>query len=327
MKNEIPLISVIVPVYNVEKYLSQCIYSILNQTYSNLEIILVNDGSTDNSYEQCLNFKRQFNNIEVVNKANGGLSSARNVGINHARGKYISFVDSDDTIDSNMIQTLYDYITEYKAEISACGYKMIYSNKVIDIVDGNEVKVYSKSEALFAMLKVNNLGMIVCNKLFKRDLFKNVRFPEGQHFEDINTTYKLIDLANKVIYIPKCLYNYLQRNDSINGQNFKSAGFNNHIYDLYYSVQELEVYFENHFFNYKRIYLPYLNLYYLRVANQLLIYKKDTELLSTIKQKITRDISVILKCQDINLEKKIQFLLFTYIKDLYRVLLLALRRK
>ena len=160
-----PLISIVVPVYNVEKYLKKCILSLCNQTYENIEILLIDDGSTDNSAIICDEAEKNDDRIKVLHKTNQGLSSARNEGIKLASGNFIAFVDSDDYIENDMMELLYKNIMMYDAEISACGYIMLYNDRNVVISNNNKVVVYKKIEALEKMFLKNDIGMIFCNKL------------------------------------------------------------------------------------------------------------------------------------------------------------------
>ena len=211
-----PIISIIVPVYNVEKYLHQCVQSILDQTIQNIEIILVNDGSTDMSSTICNEFKEKDHRIVVINKANGGLSDARNIGIKAAKGKYIAFVDSDDFIHKEMLKKMYQRIIIDGSDMAVCGYIQYYNN-----VKKNEQYIYGKDEVICpaqffgSILSDEKIGNYAWNKIYKKELFAEVTFPKGKAFEDINTTYKLVLLSDKISIINEALYYYRQRWNSI----------------------------------------------------------------------------------------------------------------
>lgn len=211
-------ISVIVPVYNVEKYLRQCLKSILNQSLSDIEIIVVNDGSEDGSAQIIDEYANKYNNIVVINKENGGLSSARNHGIKIARGKYISFIDSDDYISCDMLEKMYTEAINTDAEIIICGYK--YCNEEGENIQACRNFNYNSNfnkEKLIEGILTNNISSIVCDKIYKKDLFlKNaVQFPEGKYFEDTETVFKLILSAEKVSVLNEKLYYYRLRDGSI----------------------------------------------------------------------------------------------------------------
>ena len=211
------LISVIVPIYNVDKYLERCIDSIINQTYKNLEIILVDDGSTDDCPRICDEYQKKDSRIKVIHKENGGLSDTRNKGIDIAKGKYYGFIDSDDYIDADMYAILYKNIVETHSDIAVCG-------RYIDYEDGNTKKMTNENRSnilmdrIEALKKLNNYSdfdMSACDKLYSAKLWKDIRYPYGKICEDYYTTYKLFDKSNKVVFVPKALYHYFQRNNSL----------------------------------------------------------------------------------------------------------------
>lgn len=215
-----PKISIIVPVYNVEKYLSNCINSILNQTFKDFELILINDGSTDNSLDICKYYKNIDNRIFIIDKENGDVSSARNVGLDIAKGEYIGFVDSDDYIHPQMYEILYNQIIKNQADISMCEFKRIYefnkkelSNK--DILN-QEIEILNNKEAVFKLAEDNSVVyVVVWNKLYKKNLFNNIRFKEGIIHEDQYIMHRLLYNIDKLVYVKEKLYFYLQRKESI----------------------------------------------------------------------------------------------------------------
>lgn len=211
------LISVVVPIYNVEKYLKKCIDSIVHQTYKNLEIILCDDGSTDSCPQICDKYADMDLRIKVIHKTNGGLSDARNVGIESATGKYILFIDSDDFINENMIFYLYDALIKNQAdmaccqrqEVDECG-KKLKSNKKYNtfIVNENE-------ECMREFLNNPQMDTVAWGKLYMRSMFKNIRYPVGKYHEDVFTTYKLIAQCKKIFVGEEKYYYYRIRTDSI----------------------------------------------------------------------------------------------------------------
>lgn len=211
------LISIIVPVYNVEQYVEKCIQSIVEQTYKNIEIILVDDGSTDSSGKICDDFKTKDNRIKVIHKKNGGLSDARNAGIKIANGEYIGFVDSDDYIAKDMFETLYNLNKKYNSEISIVSFYELYKGKIIGVRDSKELQVLTKIEAIKELLIDTNIQSYAWNKLFKRELFEELEFPINKNFEDIATTLLLFEKANKVVLLEDPKYYYVRRDDSIVG--------------------------------------------------------------------------------------------------------------
>jgi len=222
-----PLISIIIPIYKVEDYIRCCIDSILSQTYKNLEIILVDDGSPDNCGSVCEEYSLKDKRIKVIYKKNGGLSSARNAGLDIASGEYIGFVDSDDWIENDMYESLYNAIIFHKADISVCGRYIASGNKITTISDSEKAEVFTRCEALSELVLDEYSGMknFAWDKLYKKELFDNVRYPEGKCYEDIFTTYKLFSLSNKIVDIKSPKYYYLMREDSICGSNTPSKRF------------------------------------------------------------------------------------------------------
>lgn len=214
-----PLISVIVPVYNVEKYLNKCIDSIISQTYENLEILIVNDGSTDNSGKICEEYAKNDKRIKIIHQKNGGLSAARNTGIKNSTGEYIGFVDSDDWIDQEMYQTLYEILTAYDGDISACGITKVDNESEKIKLRKPKVSQYTQSEYLKKYFKINSQSCeyYACNKLYKRTLLTNTQYPIGLTSEDVLGTYKAILHAGKVVATTQNYYHYRQNSQSITG--------------------------------------------------------------------------------------------------------------
>lgn len=210
------LISVIVPVYNVEPYLCRCVDSILRQTYRNLEIILVDDGSTDQGGKICDEYARKDPRVIVVHQENGGLSVARNTGIDRAKGEYLSFVDSDDFIDERMLEVLYADLRAAGAEVSAIEYQTFEREEELKPEENlTPMQTMTGEEAIRRVLISNGIEDFAWNKLYKKSLFDRIRYPEGRVFEDLGTTYRLLECCRTVAYRPAKLYFYYQRQDSI----------------------------------------------------------------------------------------------------------------
>ena len=216
-------ISVIVPVFRVEKYINRCINSIIRQEYQNIEIILVDDGSFDNSGKICDEYAKKDERIVVVHQKNRGLSAARNCGIDISKGEYICFIDSDDWISSDYVSTLFGLIVNNDADMAVCSYiRTEKEDALCNVPEDNIVEEYSSIEAMEKMYKqgIEGIGMtIACNKLYRKYLFKEIRYPENRYFEDIGTTYKLLYNSSKVIYIKKAMYYYFVNNESITRTN------------------------------------------------------------------------------------------------------------
>lgn len=213
-----PLISVIVPIYNVEKYLARCIDSIVNQTYKNLEIILVDDGSPDSCPQMCDDYAKKDSRIKVVHKKNGGLSDARNAGMAVATGEYISFIDSDDWIETSMFELLLNNIFQYDCEISCGGIMMVWENggkkEPLFPID-KTVVIKGTKEAILDLIQKKHIIQPVWNKLYKKSVIKDVPFPVGKINEDEYWSWKAVSRANGVVCSETVVYNYLQRNNSI----------------------------------------------------------------------------------------------------------------
>lgn len=218
------LISIIVPVYNVEKYLEKCVYSILNQSYKNLEVILVNDGSNDNSGKICDELSREDSRIKVYHKDNGGLSDARNYGVAKANGEYVGFVDSDDYIDQYMYENLYKAIRKYNTQIAECGITRVYkNNKLRPHYDGEEYSLVVDREGYLKEYLENRkvYGAAVC-KLLSIDLAKVLKFPDGKVYEDVFYTLELLKKVDKYTLISGNYYYYYIRGNSITTKKFSS---------------------------------------------------------------------------------------------------------
>ena len=214
------LISVVVPVYNISEYLKRCVSSVSKQSYDNIEILLVNDGSTDDSLSVCQELAANDKRIRVINKTNGGLSSARNAGIEAAKGKWILFIDGDDYIHEDMVKRLFSIAQKYDADIVSCKFCKVYGdNCEAKNVSAKtfEIKCWSGEQALSQMFYPGGIGWSACNKIYRTELFDSIRYVEGVYMEDMATTYKLYDLCDKVVETTEELYYYYIRDDGITG--------------------------------------------------------------------------------------------------------------
>ena len=215
MSQEKALISVIIPVYKVEKYVERCIQSVINQTYENLQIILVDDGSPDNCGKICDEYAKKDHRIEVIHKSNGGLSDARNKGLEIAKGEYIGFVDSDDYIEADMYEVLYNLLKQYNADVSICNFYTVSQGKISIKNADNGINEYNRIEILKEILLDRNIQSYAWNKLYKKELFDEIKYPIGKKYEDIGTTFFLLEKCNKVVVTGKSEYYYINRQDSI----------------------------------------------------------------------------------------------------------------
>lgn len=209
-----PKISVIIPVYKVEPYLRKCLDSIVNQTYRNLEIILVDDGSPDNCGAICDEYAARDERIQVIHKPNGGVSSARNVGLAAATGEWLGWVDSDDWIEADMYEVLLKGAKKYGADIAVCSRMEIFKNERI-FRGWQEEKSLDRKAGLELLLENDVMQNYCADKLFRKSLWDGIAFPEGRTFEDIAVMYRLFERAERVICLPGAKYNYAQRAGSI----------------------------------------------------------------------------------------------------------------
>ena len=235
--NDLPLVSVIIPVYNVENYLHECLNSVLVQTFFDIEIILVDDGSTDRTGEICDEYAFRDARISVVHKDNSGVASSRNVGVNIAKGEYILFVDGDDVVDDHIVEILYDNLKKYDADISICGlssFKGSYSGKKSG---ENNIIVMNNVEAVESMLYQRYFDTGPVAKLIKSSIVKNNSFPDGKVFEDLYTVYKFLNEADKVVFTPEVLYYYRQNEVSM-----MHKDFDYNILDELSAIDEIEVF-------------------------------------------------------------------------------------
>lgn len=216
-------ISIIIPAYNVEKYIEKCLNSVIDQTYKNLEIILVDDGSTDNTGNICDEFEKKDERIKVIHKPNGGLSAARNSGIEIATGKYICFIDSDDFVTNDYCEVLYNTLINNNADVSAVAYREIRDDS-IPILDADEKDktvfdnkciIYDGIDIMIQLLKWETFRNMAWNKLYPVEKLKQHLFLDGKAFEDIYFSYEMLSDVNRVVYINTPCYYYFRRNNSI----------------------------------------------------------------------------------------------------------------
>ena len=273
------LVSVIVPVYNVEKYIDRCVNSIINQTYKTIEIILVDDGSTDSCSKICDKYANEDTRIKVIHKENGGLSDARNEGIKIATGKYITLIDSDDYVEPDYVELLYNLLIENDADMSVCKHFVVYENAgTIDTGTGNFYNL-SPKEALEMLLYGNDFDLGACEKLYKKELFENIKYPKGRLFEDAATTYKLIDLCKKISFKSEAKYTYYIRSNSITTNSFNSKKM-----DLIISTKEMSDYIKNKYPDLEKAANRRLMYAYLSTLTQIAKSKKSEESVKYSKQ-------------------------------------------
>ena len=315
-----PLISVIVPVYKVEQYLHRCVNSIMNQTYKNLEIILVDDGSPDKCGEMCDEFAKKDSRIRVFHKENGGQSSARNLGLDNMTGEYVGFVDSDDWIEPNMYEHLYELILQNNAQIAECGLqcdyangKTLYTNKQYPAC--TDIELFSKCDALRELTFAEKITNSPCDKLFCRYIFDNIRMRVGTVYEDFEMMPHCIEKAEFVVYDPLPLYHYIMTEQSTTRGTFKKSRFieaqiSRNIVE-YYKANYPELY---HYVLARHIEIC-LNL--IQASSVAKVYESDRkELIEEIKGKKFRKVVKFL-----NQKNKIKYFLFCINPKLFTVLM------
>lgn len=318
------LISIIVPVYNVEQYLEKCVDSIINQTYKNLEIILVDDGATDSSGKLCDELAKIDNRIKVYHKENGGLSDARNYGVERATGDYIGFVDSDDCIDSEMYEKLYEAIRKENVDVAECNLKIIYPDREELFTEQNYYNVCTKQEYLEEYLKIEKIFGSACVRLIKSDIAKKLKFPVGKLYEDTYYAYDLIEKVDRYVIMNNSYYNYLMRENSIT-----NAKFNPRIFDL---IEIVEKFHKTTYENYpdlkeaadcRKMYA------YFSVLNSILLEDefKNNSYYPKIINYFKGNYKTILKNKYINRNRKLSVILIKLNIDLYRKVLIKYKNK
>ena len=313
-------ISIIVPVYNVEAYLERCVESILKQTYTNLEILLVNDGSTDKSGELCDKLALRDHRIRVIHKENGGLSDARNRGIDEASSNLIGFIDSDDYIDEDMYETLYRQMIASKADLSMCGHYDVYHQ--IPEKQVAEIKTWElmPEEAIKMVMEAKILSVTAVNKLYKKALFEQLRFRIGKIAEDAFIMVDLIHQCSKVVATNEKKYYYVHRENSITTQKFSLKFLN--VIEAY--EQNAKIISEN----YPDLYdvaIMRLNWAYFYVLDRLLVDNdfKDKVLEDRLISYLKKNKKSILMDSRFTRARKMSFLALCLSRKLYLKILLA----
>lgn len=313
------LVSVVVPIYNVEDYLEKCIQSIQKQTYENLEIILVDDGATDRCGELCDEYARYDGRIRVVHKVNGGLSDARNAGIEIATGKYFVFIDSDDYIHPQMIELLYGSIKDQDAQIAVCGFQSVKEDEHVEqekLQDVTTVLIEKEEDRLeYFMEKTYGEFTVAWNKMYPAELFKEIRYPKGKIHEDEFTTYRLLEKVKRVAYIKEPLYYYVQRGSSIMGEAFNERRLHRlDAYNIrldYYWQQKKYVWYEKILF----LYRIFLNRYTKEVMDRL---DMDKHILDSYQRNYRQNVLKALWILPVNIKKKCGYLVSALFPKMYR---------
>ncbi len=250
-----PAVSIIVPVYQVEKYLRKCLHSLVNQTLQDIEILIINDGSPDNSQEIIDEFKEQYPlKIKSFIKENGGLSDARNFGLEKATGEFIGFVDSDDEVSKTMFEEMYSLAIKHEAEMVVCNLQKVdqhgnITQKLTQIPNMPEKINLRENFSIFS-----DLSYFACNKIFKRELFENKRFKKGVHFEDIQLIPRLVLNCQTIAQTQNYHYQYLERTDSITKTHTRKG------LDILKAVEDVNVAFEKSQYSSKDLELKNFNI-------------------------------------------------------------------
>lgn len=278
-------ISVIVPFYNSKAYIDKCIHSVINQTYKNLEILLIDDGSSDGTHDICQAYATKDDRIKVIRKENGGTSSARNFGLQHATGDLLYFIDSDDEVSLDLFEYFLNLMIVNNADMAYSPYAYVdTAGKIINKAGHNiveEIKIYTKHEALDALLSWE-IPCCVCDKLVRKHVYNNVRFPEGYLCEDLDIVYKLIDNSNAVVSstIPKYFYlsnpnSQMQTEEGMKKLLMSVERVTNHIND-FYKEKYPDLYQKALSYS-----LDHLFIYYISIYNnkQFVQYKEELRVL------------------------------------------------
>lgn len=313
------LISVIIPIYNVEKYLEKCINSVINQSYNDLEIILVDDGSKDRCGEICEEYKIKDSRIKVIHKENGGLSDARNAGIRVAKGDYIAFLDSDDFIHIDFYKVLMSLMSEYDADIAQCELLRVNEDEIFNVSNNSDnevIDVLSNTEALINLHNEKCVNsVVVWNKVYKRELFEGILFPVGKIHEDQFTTYKVLFKANKVATTSKQMYYYLQRSGSIMGTSFNVKRLD----ALEACKEKIDFYKKNSLFNIEKMarknFEDLIRDYLIMTANSKSVKMRQTYNDIIIYYRKNKD--MFLPITEICLKKRILRFIYLYVHRLF----------
>jgi glycosyltransferase involved in cell wall biosynthesis len=317
-----PEISIIVPIYNVENYLYKCINSILTQTFTDFELILVNDGSPDNCGEICNEYAMRDPRIKVIHKENKGLSSARNAGIRSATGKYIGFIDSDDYIGNNMYEILYENAEQFSSDIVVCDVIEVYENKDIDLkhhnTPGYRVEHFTNIEVLNQLYlsndnSLNPMGrgserwIYAVNKLYKKSLFDSLEYSEGRIYEDEFIIHKVYFNSKKVTSLTAKLYYYVQRENSIMNSPYSIRKF-----DRVYALKDRADFFKKmrHTNLHEKAFKCYLEVLFWNYKVARTELKDVKEELKNLKKTLNRSTVSLIMNPYISLKQKIMVLIF-----------------
>lgn len=225
--SQLEKVTMVIPVYNVEKYLDRCMASVLGQTYKNLEIILVDDGSTDGSGEKCDKYKEKDSRIKVIHQENAGLSAARNAALDIMAGDYVMFIDSDDKVDRQIVELLLEDMHQYGCDIVECNFYDVYGGKISARKSLGETQAYTVEDALGIDIGTIGGSVSACGKLYKKTIFSTVRYREGKIGEDGYAIVDVLSQARKIVIDVRPMYYYYHRGASISTKTFTKANMDN----------------------------------------------------------------------------------------------------
>ncbi|WML45812.1 glycosyltransferase [Neobacillus sp. PS3-40] len=314
-------ISIIVPIYKVESFLHKCINSILAQTFTDFELILVNDGSPDKCGSICDQYAKTDDRIKVIHKQNGGLSSARNAGIEVAKGEYISFIDGDDYIDEEMFEILYHNAIIHSSDVIVCDFEKVTedeNHQKTKCEKEYSVQHFTNIQALHQLydpkISDRDKWVIACNKLYKRYLFNGSKFEEGKIFEDEFIAHKVLYDCKKITIIPEKLYYYVQRSNSIVGSPFSTKKF-----DRVYALKERAHYFRtikqyNLYYLAQRHFMDVFLWYYYKAKSDITDGNKE---LKTLKKKSNMSLVLMLRNPLISWKQKVLLVSFVINPSFY----------
>lgn len=240
-----PLISIIIPVYNVEKYLDKCIQSVLTQTYDNFEVILVDDGSTDNSGKLCDEYAKRDNRVTVYHKSNRGLSDARNFGVEHCNADIVSFIDSDDCVSEDYLEYLWFLMYKYSCKVSCANNVKVMEGKSFSLKKDKIIEVKLDTAKALERICYTSVGAVA--RLYRKELLIKNPFPVGRLYEDLATTYKIISECDYIAFSDKPIYIWIQRENSITHR-----GIDERQFDIFTNVENMSQYYKDYFPNCKK---------------------------------------------------------------------------
>lgn len=301
------LISVIIPVYNVEKYIDRCVESVINQTYKNLEIILVDDGSLDKSLDLCFKWRKTDKRIKVLSKENGGAATARNAGMSSARGDYIMFVDSDDYVSEIICESLYGKLKQQQADIAICRMEKIEGNRRYPtrLWNYSEDMIVMDEQTALREYFMEKIDCGPCHKLFARNVINQIHFPEGVINEDFVFVYRALANAKKIVFFDDILYYYCFRHNSVTSSDFSKKQF-----DRYYNCVGVYKEVQQKIPNLKkeaRFYMWRQSIYLLKEmmeANCCNKYRKEFQM---IRKSLRNDLYYILKSEFLTSKEKVSY--------------------